>query len=292
MARWLNVHLMFCEGPHDAAFLTRLLKKSLDFEKIQLKISELPYPLANVLKSSFEARAADDLRLDLAKKFFLPDFTLAKDSCLVLIFNYGGSNRPTSIPPFLAKFFPLLKTSPFSKDSTPVEFPSYKYSIFADADSTGAAAALASISEELKLIDEEPWLSEEWIALNGSKGMMQITSVGSASAYVWARWDADEGTLEDVVLECISDTDGLQKAQVYLDDRFDWTPPANALPEAICATAAKRLKATFCLEGQRKKPGGSLGVILDQTDLLDPEAIGRSRAAQDCVAFLRGWTAA
>lgn len=78
MASWTNIHLMFCEGPHDAAFLNRLLKKQVGYEKVELKLSELPYPISNVLQQSFKTRAADDLRLDLAKKFFLPDFLLAR----------------------------------------------------------------------------------------------------------------------------------------------------------------------------------------------------------------------
>ena len=137
MAQWTSVHLMFCEGPHDAAFLNRLLKKQLEFQKVDLRISDLPYPLSNVLSQGFQTRAGEDLRLDLAKKFFLPDYLLENQSTLVLVFNYGGQNRSATMSAFLDGFFALLGAPAFSGTDQPSSSPSYFYSVFADADARG-----------------------------------------------------------------------------------------------------------------------------------------------------------
>lgn len=109
-----KAHLMFCEGPHDAAFVNHLLKRELGFKQRKLKLSELPYPLANILKTSFQNRASEDLRLDLAKKFFLPEYVLARESVLVLVFSYGGSNRKDNMQPFLDAMFTLLAVPSFA----------------------------------------------------------------------------------------------------------------------------------------------------------------------------------
>ncbi|MFQ2767187.1 hypothetical protein ACK3ZB_10675 [Aeromonas caviae] len=291
MAQWNNVHLMFCEGPHDAAFLKLIIKTMLGFNSVPLKLSDLPYPLNDIFKKSFEVRAAEDFRLDLAKKFFLPEYLLCHGNSLVLIFNYGGANRQRSMEPFLDKVFTLRSVTAFSKNAEPVSHPNYKYMIFADADADGRENARSKISHDLSLIDGVKWLADEWTACINTKAATQETDVGPTAAYIWSKWEEDTGTLEDIVYSCVSNTVGLEQTLAFIDDRFEWEPVEGATPSQVCASTAKRLKAALCVEGQRKKPGGSLGVVLDQAGLIDARTIETSREAQDCVLFLRGWLA-
>jgi hypothetical protein len=288
MTEWSNVHLLFCEGPHDAAFLNRLLKNHLGFKKIELKLSELPYPIRNVLQQSFKTRAAEDLRLDLAKKFFLPDFLVERGSTVAMVFNYGGSNRQVNMTSFLKNIFDLLGAPAFA-GKAPAECPKYAYALFADADVLGISGALALISKDLATIGGSAWLSSDWTAINHSTAVMQETAFGPTSAYIWKKSAEDNGTLEDIVLECLASNEGLQKTLQFLDERFNWNPPTDASPKQVCASAAKRLKAAFCVEGQHEKPGMSLGVVLDQTDLLRQEAIDNSPAVKGCLTFLTDW---
>lgn len=286
MPAWSSVHLMFCEGPHDAAFLNRVLKKLLGFKQAQLKLSELPYPIGNVLQQSFRTRAAEDLRFDMAKKFFLPDFMLTDEGRLVLLFNYGGSNRATTMPPFLQDVFTLLEATAFSGGA---QVP-LSYAVFADADVVGVQGTRGQIVNDLGQIGSHVWLGQDWIPLEGtSHATWQKTAQGQAACYVWRQADADRGTLEDLVLECLSDQAGFADTQAFVERRFDWTPPPGASDESVCALKVKRLKAAFCVEGQRNKPGGSLGVVLDQTDLLTEARLNVSKAVKDCVTFLRKW---
>lgn len=287
MAKWSSVHLMFCEGPHDAAFLNRLLKKQLGFAREDLKLSELPYPIVNVLQQSFKTRAAEDLRLDMAKKFFLPDYLVARETVLVLVFNYGGSNRRANMLPFLDNVFALLQAPDFAGQ----KMPAYAYTIFADADAIGLDRARANISTDLAAVGGSMWLSGTWDDYKTTKAAMQSTVFGPAAAYIWKKWTDDSGTLEDIVLECLAGDAGVQATLEFLDKRFSWAPPAGASPDQVCATSVKRLKAAFCVEGQREKPGMSLSVVLDQSELLQPAALRQSAAVQDCLQFLRDWLA-
>lgn len=291
MPHWSNAHLMFCEGPHDAAVLNRLLKTQLGFKQQPLKLSELPYPLSNVMQTSFKTRASEDLRLDLAKKFFLPDYVSARDSVLTLIFSYGGSNRQASMLPFLENVFALLEVTSFSGLEQMAARPAYAYTVFADADAMGESNVRALISNEFAKVGESSWLGSEWERVKGTKAASQATAFGPTAAYVWRKSAEDGGTLEDVVLECLDGDADLQKTLAHLDSRFDWSPPAGATAEQVCAGSAKRLKAAFCVEGQKEKPGGSLGVVLDQSKLLRPDAFKKSAAVQDCLSFLAEWLA-
>lgn len=290
MPQWSTAHLMFCEGPHDAAFVNHLLKRELGFKQQQLKLSELPNPIADVLKRSFQHRAAEDLRLDLAKKFFLPEYVLARDTTLILVFSYGGSNRKASMQPFLEAVFTLLAVTSFSGSGQAAERPAYAYAVFADADARGESSTRRVISDEFAKVGEADWLSSTaWITVKATKAASQLTSFGPAAAYVWRKSKEDGGTLEDLVLECLDGDANLQKTLEHLDSRFNWSPPAGSTAERVCSHSAARLKAAFCVEGQRQKPGGSLAVILGQSDLLDTDELKRSAAVQDCLAFLNEW---
>ncbi|CAM8622992.1 hypothetical protein MCEMSHM24_02513 [Comamonadaceae bacterium] len=289
MSKWSTAHLMFCEGPQDAAVLNHLLKKELRFKQQNLKISEMPYPLANVLKKSFQSRASEDLRLDLAKKFFLPDYVLARDTTLVLIFNYGGSNRKVNIQPFLEAVFTLLAVTGFSGLEQTAERPAYGYTIFADADARGEKNTRSEISSDFANVGDTAWLSDAWEPYKTTKATSQSTEFGQIATYVWRKSTEDGGTIEDLVLECLDGDADLHKTLEYLDSRFDWSPPSGAEAKQICAHAANRLKAAFCVEGQRQKPGGSLAVILGQSDLLNVEKLKTSSAVQDCLHFLTEW---
>ncbi|MGI4779090.1 MAG: hypothetical protein ACRYGA_13400 [Janthinobacterium lividum] len=269
--------------------LNRLLRKNLGFVQQKLKLSELPYPLSNVMQTSFKSRASEDLRLDLAKKFFLPEYVLAKGSVLVLVFSYGGSNRQASMLPFLENVFTLLAAPNFSSLEQAAERPAYTYTVFADADGRGEASTRDLIGNEFATVGDSAWLTNSWVRHKATKGASQTTGFGPTAAYVWRKSAEDSGTLEDLILECLDGDPELQKTLGYLDSRFSWLPPAEATAEQVCAISAKRLKAAFCVEGQKQKPGGSLAVILDQSDLLGADRLQKSNAVQDCLAFLKEW---
>lgn len=288
MAKFKNVHIFFCEGPHDAAFLALLLRKMLGYSRTQLKISDTPFPFSNIFRTSMINRSAEDLRLDLAKRFFLPDFLLTRNDTLVMIFNSGGtSRRGELVAPFLADTFALGSVS-----SVFGEGPSSAnvfYSIFTDADSTGSSLALEQISRDLSLISGQNWLNTEWAAFGDTRAVYQTTSNGPVSAYVWKHWSNDYGTLEDIILECFLNDGEIQQTFDFLDQRFSWVVQDQSKKKEVIALAAKRLKAAFCIGGQREKPGASLSVILDQTKLFSAEILEKSQSVRDCVKYLELW---
>lgn len=292
MANFSHVHLLFCEGPHDAAFLSLIFKRLIDFKRVQLKISEVPYPFSNIFRQSMLTHSAEDLRLDLAKKFFLPDFLLEKDGVLVMIFNSGGSSRRAdSIGKFLIDVFDLLDVEDSFNDASDGIGPKISFAIFADADSVGTSKVVEQIQLEFAVIGARDWLNKKWAPYHGTRAVSQETKRGLVSAYIWRRWRDDVGTLEDVALECLEFGESINQTFEFLDQRFSWVPSAQAKPIHICALAAKRLKAALCIEGQREKPGGSLSVVLDQANLISEESLLKSQSVQDCVSFLKKWVA-
>jgi len=288
MPTFLSAHLFFCEGPHDAAFISLLLKRKFNFSRINLTISELPYPFKNIIQQSMSRRSAEDLRLDLAKKFFLPDFTLSNGEKIIMIFNYGGINRRAeSISQFLVNAFDLIKEfDAFGSTSDESEQIPIQYSIFSDADSKGSEVIISEIQNEFETIGDHKWISDSWTGIEGSRGLKQDTEYGTTSTYVWRNWESDDGTLESVIMECLHESEGLRETLQFIDRKFNWTKP-NANAAERCTADAKRLKAGLCIEGQHKRPGGSLSVALDQADLISLADLEKSPTVRDCEKFLR-----
>lgn len=270
--------LIFCEGPHDAAFTRLTFEKIFNYQRKTLCFSEFPYPFNAIFKKSVQDHVADDLRLDMARKFFLPDHVLKKDNKLLLIFNYGGSNRKASVTPFLERLLVLHRSGQaFSGNSKATEI---NFLFMADADSIGSQRALAQISSDFSSISEAPWITDEWQKTNNTDGYSQGTNT-NIYAYIWKHSAHDSGTLENLIEECID----LAPFLAAVDTHFQWDI-VNPDRKRATAEQAKRTKAALSLMGQRSKPGSSMSVIVDQGGLLTAERLVSSQAVRALINFL------
>ena len=106
--------IVFCEGPDDLSFVKNILKNCFEATDAigktgkGLLFSEYPSPFNSLFRVSVDKHAAQDLSLDMAHKFFLPDKTLVKDDNMILLFNTGGKNNVDKIKILLQEFL-LLK---------------------------------------------------------------------------------------------------------------------------------------------------------------------------------------
>ncbi|WP_281688253.1 hypothetical protein [Pseudomonas citronellolis] len=270
--------LIFCEGPHDAAFTRLTLEKAFSYRRQTLCFSEFPYPFSALFRKSVQDHVADDLRLDMARKFFLPDHVLRKDNKLVLIFNYGGSKRKVSITPFLEKLLILHRSGQaFSGTSKATDI---KYLFMADADSIGSQRTLNKIASEFAIISEYPWITEPWTRFNDTDGYSQGTDK-NIYAYIWKHSNHDRGTLENLIEECVD----LAPFLAVVDEHFQWNVD-SAEAERASAEQAKRTKAAVSLMGQRVKPGSSMSVIVDQGGFLDTDNLESSQSVRALIRFL------
>ena len=125
----IDALMVFCEGPHDVAFCRMAFKYCFGIEQISWKFSDFPSPLNQLFKASMGKHAAQDMSLDMAHKFFLPDKTLYSEEkkCLILLFNTGGKSKTCNPRNFLMDFLPLLKISRILPDGADKTIDSCKY---------------------------------------------------------------------------------------------------------------------------------------------------------------------
>ena len=104
--------MVFCEGPHDVAFCRLVFRKLFRAEKFEHIFAEFPAPLNNLFRASLERHLLQDMSVDMAHKFYLPDsvLKLVADNCewLILLFNCGGKDRIDNPRGFLEDYLELF----------------------------------------------------------------------------------------------------------------------------------------------------------------------------------------
>ena len=79
-----------CEGPHDVAFLYRILQVN-GLQKYSKPIGEFPAPLNKYFASEAAGENLEQLKLEEVRNRRLPSEVLAhKDDALVLLYAIGG----------------------------------------------------------------------------------------------------------------------------------------------------------------------------------------------------------
>ena len=257
--------LVFCEGSHDVVFVQQVLKICLDFNKVKWKFSEHPAPFNALFKASVKNHAADDLSLDMAHKFFLPDSVLQKDDWVILLFNSGGSSKTVKVKELLSKFLTLYNSS-FPEGAKSIVTQA-KYLFLYDADSIGTAAWFNKIKLDFAAIDDEPAWFFDTLTVLPDNPFGAIAN--DKAAYIWGGNELS-GTLEDILLPMFeANQELLLKASgEFIDNAFKWEIE-DANLEHKTAEISKRKKAIITCAGQRKKSGFSMNVILDQAKLIN-----------------------
>lgn len=274
--------LIFCEGPHDVAFVCLVLRELFSFSDEKLALSRLPKPLGSLFGQTIKSHGATDFRLDLAKKFFMPDKVLmGEDGLCVLLFNYGGSERKNNLLPFLEKLFLLLGAgATFGGGDT-----EFRYLITADADHFGTGQVLAQITNDLGIIDAQAWLTNDWIGQEGTFGAVQKENP-AIGAYIWRSEVSDQGTLEDLLCDCLNEVELFISAQKAVTETFSWDTAHENQQRAI-AEQARQHKASITSMGQRECPGSSMSVILEKSGVLKADKLETTQSTSRFVRFLQ-----
>lgn len=285
MAEKINTLLVFCEGPHDVAFCRLMFKYCFDLSQISWKFSEYPAPFDNLFKTSMENHAAQDMSLDMAHKFFLPDRTLynEKRKLLVLLFNTGGKSKTENPKNFLKDFLPLFKNREIFPGDAKKIVNNCSYLFLYDQDDKQPSNVFSWCKNEFSQIEDEIFISEDFITYdeNNLAASCMDKNVG---LYVFSK--NYPGTLEDILLPMFESAQSelLSEAEKFIDS-FSWkTEQENA--EKRIAEIAKRKKAIITTMGQRKKPGSSMNVIVDQGKLISSKIFTQNHDVRLFVDFV------
>jgi hypothetical protein len=279
----MKTTLIFCEGPHDVSFVQKTLKYFWEFEKVEWNFSEYPAPFNLFFKNNIEKYASQDLNLDMAHKFFLPDRVMIKGAQVVMVFNLGGKDRIDKVKTLISGLNPLLKNSSVFPQGAMFIASDLHYLFLFDADDKGAESIRDKIKQELSAIDDLNWLTGTWITepLNNF-----AAHIGNKAIYIWGN-DIGYGTIEDIILPIVetNNKELFQKVSEFINSNFRWDVTNENKKKSVAETA-KMKKAIITSAGQRKKPGSSMAVVIDQSGLIERDTFISNENVKKFAKFL------
>lgn len=276
--------MVFCEGPHDVAFCRLVFRKLFRAEKFEHIFAEFPAPLNNLFRASLERHLLQDMSVDMAHKFFLPDsvLKLVADNCewLILLFNCGGKDRIDNPKGFLEDYLELFaQARTFPEDAARVIADS-RYLLLYDVDDQQPQQVIEKFSRDFASIGDQLWISGTIPMIDGFSNAAISDDKG---VYIWSSPKDTEtrvATLEDILLPLFHNAQDVltERAQAFVNEAFIWNSSISA--------EAKRKKAIITTLGQKKKPGSSMNVILEQSDFIKTAHLNGSAHVQTFVNFL------
>lgn len=281
----VNALLVFCEGPHDVAYVRIVLSKLMGFAKIVIPFSELPSPFNSLFKMTVTNHAVDDLSLDMAHKFFLPDSVLKKDEHFILLFNSGGKTQYEKIRTLLSDYLPIFPNAQTFAQGAQEVVGSVRYLFLYDADAEGLDGVLNNVKTEFSKVNGIDFLTDGWVEISSQFGKR----AGDKAVFVWGE-SPEKGTLEDILIPMFTEqnSDLIDKASSAMDNMFSWDTSNEDLNKSVPETE-RRHKAILTVVGQKKKPGSSMNVILEQSGLLDATALTNNVTTQELVEFIKSF---
>ncbi len=99
-----NIIFVLCEGPHDVAFLYRLLATD-GFKGYKEKIGDFPQPINKLILRALKESEYENLKLDEIRAKPLPQKVVFKENTLILLYAMGGDGKKEKRRELLEQLF-------------------------------------------------------------------------------------------------------------------------------------------------------------------------------------------
>jgi hypothetical protein len=179
-----KIIIAFCEGPHDIAFLSKILFVD-GFKPYKKKIKDFIKPLNKQYEMELSKKEIADKKLGFQSEYMVPSVALHKDeNVLVLLHNLNGDGKATERNKILSMYQNIQ-----SDDDDFTNFNlNFRFLYFFDADEKGISTRVDEINSELNLSDK----------LEHNK----INTIGADEwgCYIFHK-DENSGDLEDILLD-------------------------------------------------------------------------------------------
>ena len=299
-----KITIALCEGPHDTAFLYRILKTKC-FKSFKEALDKLPKVVGDFIISKNKMVDYNLLKIDSLKNDFVPYKIMYKDEELILLYSLGGDkdgkeeekNKRLVI---LKHFFGNIKEEVEDKSNYGKSFVSdsnnnsfkYKFLFFYDADE----------NKDEKLAIVNTYLEKMNISDTLGHNEIKRKEGYSIGTYIFSN-ESDRGALEDILFNLMKSTNEVifNKAEEYYnfyinkDNNMEKMSRTKRLStECIDGVASDKRKdskqedekkSIISIAGQLQKKGKSNVVIIEDSDYLNLEKLNSSEKVQEIASF-------
>lgn len=294
MNKITKITIALCEGPHDTAFLYRILKTRC-FKRFGDELDNLPKVVGEFIIKNNKMAEYSKLKIGRLHNEFVPSI-LYKNENLILLYAMGGDKKTEERLVVLRHFFNNIESEVKDNSNYGKSFIStdkqehvyYNFLFFYDADAD-KNAKIKMINDDLKKMDIEEELNHnKIIEKNGY----------SIGAYIFSNKD-DTGALEDILFELMKkdneqifdEAENYYKKYLNKDNHMkDISRTKRLVTECIDGVPKDKRKdrkqedekkSIICIAGQLQKKGKSNTVIIEDSDYLNLEKIQSSQQLQE-----------
>lgn len=183
-----------CEGPHDVAFLYRILRVN-GLKKYSKTISEFPTPLDKYLTKEAAGENLERLNLEEIRNRRLPSEVLVyDDNALVLLYAIGGDSKADSRKRLIQDIGSMYGRILTEKEISTGAAAECSVLYFFDADHKGIDRRLQEVCTELSEI-----LKQE-VSLSGVPQQYRHANGITYDVHIFAEAEKQTGKLENILL--------------------------------------------------------------------------------------------
>ena len=292
-----KITIAFCEGPHDSAFLYRILKTKC-FSTFKDSLEKLPKVVGDFIVSKNKTVEYNLLKIDSLRNDFVPYKIMYKDDKLILLYSLGGDkdnndDKKNKRLVILKHFFGNIEESVKDSNNYGNSFISqnsqknpfdYKFLFFYDADEDK--------NEKIDIINR--YLQKMSINEELEHNKIIKKDGYSIGAYIFSNKD-DKGALEDILFDLMKIDNEIifNKAQEFLKlkdesrlKRLKIKCQENIVEKRGTKQKLNIDKSIIGIVGQLQNSGASNVVTIEHSDYLNLSKIQNSTQLQEIASFL------
>lgn len=273
----MKTTIILCEGPHDTAFVTRILKAK-GFKQYKKAIKDYPTYLSGFIMQHIIANNVEELNLQEARNGkIIPYNALISDEYLIVLFSIGGDNRhdrrKTIITAFKDYFRGGITTRDIVNESLRIVFEM-------DADEKGIIKRVEEIKKELS----ECFGTSEGLGSFNHKKWVTLYGI-EWGAYIFNNpKNGIQGRLEDIVMPMFiaGNEDISGDIETILVKRESYKLFSGK-------KAFNHDKAKIGMMGQLEKEGTASPAIIEQSSFITDDKIKSDGICSEMADYFCNW---
>jgi hypothetical protein len=292
-----RISILTCEGPHDIAFLYRILREG-GIKLFRENLGSLPEPARKVLLSHrfLEKATIEDSKIDVAGKHSLPSEIFQKDNAYIFVYEMRGDATVRRKDLVSA----LISTIPVEGEIIPYgQGNEVKFSFISilDSDTKGIENRMEVIQKDFAstLVDASQFPKLENGKIHEYDGIRW-------GGYIFSNEGTDFGRLEDLLLglmrEGNSDIFGPadeflamhRSSSLFSGDNTTYANDGDRYPLSVGKGKRKAefdyQKSVVSTVGQLQKSGKANTIVIKETDFLTDSKIHDSIECQKILRFV------
>lgn len=270
-----NIITVLCEGPHDVAFLTKILKSNGYKSNDNKKIGEYPVPYNSLLENEAKKSDINGLNIQELRSVMLPTSTLINKNSQLFLYAVGGDTRKDKRQKLLAEINSFIAKSEEEYEILP-EDTKMTVLYFFDADEKGEKVRFDEVVSEIKEIFDDFDDSDF-----DKKPVSLFEDKLAFGAYIFKKKGKDKGKLEDILLPLMKNGNDkiFEEAEIFIETHYD--------AKRAKGKRFNKEKSVIGTVGQLQKSGSSNVVCIGQTDYLTDEKILADKQCIDIANFFK-----